>query len=674
MTLRARLALGLAIIALVFIVPIVVARSAMQRLHDDVRTLRDSEFKASLVLGRLRDALGDVRARETALGVLKSDTVHTQLVAIRQGAPAGRHARALLAGQRGDARSGRPRDDDARRRPRVRGVARRQRDDEADSISQNVMAPRCATPTARSLRRAGVLRTAHAASECHQAEVASTTPTELLGRRALVWRLVLATLIALWLTRSISGPVEALEHGMRAVAEGELDHPLALSPNRRDEFGRLAGSFRQMSQQLAELDKLKAEFVSVASHELKTPINVILGYLQLMQDGIYGPLSPKQAEVLGTVEAQGRTLARLAAHLLDVTRFEAGGGRIEPRDVRLATLLDDLERAFHVLAVQREVSFSVNLRPGLPAEAHWDVDRINEVIGNLLANAFKFTPAGGRVELIASPSGEQVRFEVRDTGAGIPPAQLPHIFEKFYQADNQRSASAKGSGLGLAIAKEIVEAHRGTIDCVSTLGGGTTFTLLLPIVVGNRRRTGSHRVIQLEAGFVSASARAWLVDVAVIGAPVASPISLRSRGPRPTAASEWPAALAQSVAEARESKLGVAEQTLTDFAQRFPDSPEAAEVPYWRALYKIDPANAIGATREGIVLLDGYLAAAGGAAPNRGDDAPPHGERLEARTRPTAAAAAGGAVPKPDEKARDDESCARLQRRAGAKPTRSWTE
>ena len=86
-----------------------------------------------------------------------------------------------------------------------------------------------------------------------------------------------------------------------------------------------------MSKQLAELDKLKAEFVSVASHELKTPINVILGYLQLMQEGIYGPLSAKQTEVLATIEAQGQTLARLAAQLLDVTRFEAGGGRIDPR-------------------------------------------------------------------------------------------------------------------------------------------------------------------------------------------------------------------------------------------------------------------------------------------------------------------------------------------------------
>jgi len=120
-------------------------------------------------------------------------------------------------------------------------------------------------------------------------------------------------------------------------------------------------------------------------------------------------------------------------------------------------------------------------------------------MGNLLANAFKFTPSGGTVELSATPADERVKIEVRDSGAGIPPDQLPHIFEKFYQADNQGAASAMGTGLGLAIAKEIVEAHRGQIRCDSVLGEGTTFTLLLPTEVRPRRHTGQHRAVELEA-------------------------------------------------------------------------------------------------------------------------------------------------------------------------------
>jgi two-component system sensor histidine kinase ResE len=218
-----------------------------------------------------------------------------------------------------------------------------------------------------------------------------------------------------------------------------------------------------------------------------------------MQQGIYGPLSAKQTEILSTVEAQGRTLARLAAQLLDVTRFEAGGGRIEPRTLQLSALLEDLERAFHVLAVQRGVDFRLTMSEGLPDEVQWDPDRINEVMGNLLANAFKFTGSGGTVELTATPADDGVKIEVHDSGAGVPPDQLPHIFEKFYQANNQDAASMMGTGLGLAIAKEIVEAHRGQITCDSVLGEGTTITLLLPTEVHLRRHTGQHRAAELEA-------------------------------------------------------------------------------------------------------------------------------------------------------------------------------
>ena len=248
-----------------------------------------------------------------------------------------------------------------------------------------------------------------------------------------------------------------------------------------------------MSRQLAELDKLKAEFVSIASHELKTPINVILGYLQLMQEGIYGPLTDKQQQVSETIGLQAKTLARLASQLLDVSRFAAGGGRIEPRPIQFNAMLDELQRTFHVLAVQRQIDFCIVRREALPEAVVWDPERINEVTGNLLSNAFKFTQAGGSVELTAASADNSVVITVRDTGAGIPEQQLPHVFEKFYQADNQRAASTKGTGLGLAIAKEIVEAHGGRIHCESIVGAGTTFTLSLPVTVRERRRTSAQR-------------------------------------------------------------------------------------------------------------------------------------------------------------------------------------
>jgi signal transduction histidine kinase len=110
----------------------------------------------------------------------------------------------------------------------------------------------------------------------------------------------------------------------------------------------------------------------------------------------------------------------------------------------------------------------------------WDADRMNEVLGNLLTNAFKFTPRGGEVELSVEAIDGSLHIDVRDTGAGIPPDQVPHVFEKFFQADNQGAAASKGSGLGLAISKSIVEAHGGTIQCESTPGVGTTFSVVMP--------------------------------------------------------------------------------------------------------------------------------------------------------------------------------------------------
>jgi signal transduction histidine kinase len=491
MTLRSRLALGLVIITAVLVVPLLVARSSLQRLHGQVRSLREGEFQASLVLGRLRDAMGDVRAREVALGIVRSDTVHQQLLAALSLAESladslDRHAL--------DGAAQRIRGDLTQVRPAAEAEFRAMRAGQsalADSISQYRIAPAlhdadvALAPAEQVLRTRTQKRVLDAESALGDAEQISLA--------ALLVALVLAAAISFWLTRSISRPVTELVEGMRAVADGELGYELSYRSDRHDEFGRLALSFQEMSRHLAELDKLKAEYASIASHELKTPINVILGYVQLMQEKIYGPLTEKQVQVTQTLEAQARTLARLATQLLDANRFEAGGGRIEPRPVKLSTMLDELERSFHVLAVQRGIDFRIVRFPGLPEEVVWDPERMNEVTGNLLSNAFKFTPSGGTVVLEAAPAERDcVRLAVCDTGAGIPPDQLPHVFQKFYQADNQGAASAMGTGLGLAIAKGIVEAHQGQITCESTEGRGTTFTLVLPIAARNRRRPGGH--------------------------------------------------------------------------------------------------------------------------------------------------------------------------------------
>jgi signal transduction histidine kinase len=302
-----------------------------------------------------------------------------------------------------------------------------------------------------------------------------------LSAVALILATLLAGAVAVGLTRSVSHPVRVLERGMAAVASGDFAHQLAIRGGTDNEFGRLAQSFETMSRQLAELDKLKAEFVSVASHELKTPINVVIGYLQLLDEGVYGSLTPKQREICGTLESQAQALSRLVKQLLDVSRFDAGGGRIDTRPMDLGQFLGDLERAFDVLARQRGIAFRVVRGPDLPAVVQWDADRMNEVMGNLISNAFKFTERGGKVELTAEGTQDVVQIEISDTGAGITAAELPFVFEKFYQAGNQSEADQKGTGLGLAIAKQIVEAHGGMITAESTRGVGTRFSLTLPV-------------------------------------------------------------------------------------------------------------------------------------------------------------------------------------------------
>lgn len=489
MTLRARLALGLVGIALVLLVPVAITLNALNRLNQQTQALRSGDFQASLMLGRVRESVQQVLTSENALLFLRDRASRAAYATSVSQLQARADSLKSFALDTTAARLQAAVAEIAIAAPELVVAVRAGNTALADSLST--------TRTGAALRRAeGAINLTERAlltrTRDRVAAVAVATQRATgLAATALTLALVVAAALAFWLLASIARPVRELERGMEAIAEGELDHKLAIDPNRHDEFGRLAAGYGEMVTRLRELNKLKAEFISVASHELKTPVNVMIGYIQLLQEGVYGELSSKQREVLQTVESQGHTLGRLTKHLLDMSRFEAGGSHIEPRPMRLGDFLDELERAFHVLAVQREVRFLVTLQDGVPEEVTWDADRMNEVVGNLLANAFKFTPRGGAVELRAEPHDEDgVLLTVHDTGAGIPPEQLPRIFQKFYQADNQRAAAQEGTGLGLAIAKEIVEAHRGTIRVDSSVGVGTTFQLILPREV--RRRSYTH--------------------------------------------------------------------------------------------------------------------------------------------------------------------------------------
>ncbi len=485
-TIRSKLALGLFGIAIVLLVPLVLTLRSLERLHDTTTLLQKREFAASLLLNRMRSTTDELRRLDLAiLFVHKTETrvaMDSQLTGLRAMADSLRH----LGMERAADRIVAAVEHVASYVPDEYAAAAAGRAPVADSISSAHVLPGIAaterelTAAERELRDRSGRLVAAATGETSSARNAAAIGLAVAGTLALI--------IAIVLWRSISRPVSDLEHGMAAVAGGNFGYRLKIAPNRRDEFGRLAQSFQTMARQLAQLDRMKAEFVSIASHELKTPVNVILGYLQLIDEGMYGSISPKLREILRTIDAQTRSLARLVHQLLDMSRFEAGAGKLDLRAMKLGAFLSELDDTFRVLALQRGIDFRIERLGPLPDEVIWDPDRMSEVLGNLLSNAFKFTERGGTVELIAEASDSRVHLTVRDTGAGIPPQQLPLIFEKFYQADNQGAAAQEGTGLGLAIAKQIVSAHGGEITVESTLGVGTTFHLVLPVEAGTRAR------------------------------------------------------------------------------------------------------------------------------------------------------------------------------------------
>ena len=487
MTLASRLNLGIIAIAVVLVAPLVLSLRALQELQKDTESLRDHEYAATSLLGRMRAVHDDLEQSTIYLAVFPSDSSEKQYIEQLQTLARQTDTLAQLTQSAG---VGQLRSSIGRlfeQVPRAFDFARANRTARRDSIIDLVISPALLTVD-RVLANQGSAMEQRTAEQVEGFAVL-TKDAAVLALGALGIAILIAFGVAIWLTRSISSPLKELDAGMRAVAEGHLRRPLAISADRGDEFGRLAESFRSMAAQLEELDRLKAEFVSIATHELKTPVNVMLGYLQLLQENVYGELNDRQREIAATMVSQTQQLSRLIRQLLDVSRFDAGGGKLETRPVVLAEFLDDLERAFRVLALQREVSFEVKSDRDIPHEVLWDPVRMNEVLGNLLSNAFKFTSKGGRVSLVVGREGDQVRMEVSDTGAGIPREQIPHIFEKFYQADTQAPLALRGAGLGLAIAKSIVTAHGGSIEVESRVGVGTTFTIRLPVRVIRRPST-----------------------------------------------------------------------------------------------------------------------------------------------------------------------------------------
>lgn len=283
----------------------------------------------------------------------------------------------------------------------------------------------------------------------------------------------LALLLGIVLARSLTHPLRELTAAISAMAAGNLEQ--RVSVRSRDELGDLAAAFNQMSADLAHSNDLRRQMTADIAHDLRSPLTVIAGYLEALRDGVLTP-TPARFEAM---HAESQHLLRLVEDLRTLSLADAGELTLNRQAVSPLALLERLGTAYQHQAAQRGVALKVEAVGDLP-DLNVDAERMVQVLGNLISNALRYTPAGGEIVLGATSEDLTPRLTVRDTGAGIAPDAVPRIFDRFYRVDPAREENTGESGLGLAIAKSIVEAHGGTICAESTLGQGTTFIIAFP--------------------------------------------------------------------------------------------------------------------------------------------------------------------------------------------------
>lgn len=234
--------------------------------------------------------------------------------------------------------------------------------------------------------------------------------------------------------------------------------------------------------ELQRLAEIRREFVANVSHELKTPLTSVKSYVETLLDGAAED-PDLRTQFLQVVESETDRMTRLVRDLLNLSQFDQGAAQWEVATHTVGPFLTDMVRRLEPQIAQKGLTVQVNVAPQTP-QARFDRDKISQVMINLLANAIEFTPTGGQISVEARGEGTTVRFAVRDSGVGIPEADQPRIFERFYRVDKARTRTLGGTGLGLAIAKQIVELSGGTIHISSVLGEGTEVFFTLPVARG----------------------------------------------------------------------------------------------------------------------------------------------------------------------------------------------
>jgi two-component system OmpR family sensor kinase/two-component system sensor histidine kinase BaeS len=273
-------------------------------------------------------------------------------------------------------------------------------------------------------------------------------------------------------SRLIASPVTKLANAAQAIGAGDLSARVQIKSNSQ-EIDELAQSFNRMAADLQRAAELRNNLMADVSHELRTPLTVLEGNLRAALDHVY----ELDDEQIANLYEQTHHLILLVNELRELALAEAAQLPLDKQALDLAKLVQETVAVFEPLAEEKDIKLTAQLASALPTIMA-DRSRIRQVLHNLLANALRHTPTGGRIVIIARVVAGRVSLAIQDSGDGIEPHQIEHIFDRFYRTDRSRSRETGGSGLGLAIVKAIVEAHGGTVTAASTgVGKGSTFTI-----------------------------------------------------------------------------------------------------------------------------------------------------------------------------------------------------
>lgn len=309
---------------------------------------------------------------------------------------------------------------------------------------------------------------------------APTTPAgDFLSavNRSVLWAGLAAGGVALVLGSvlffQIVRPLRSLSTAAQGIARGDLSRRARVSG--QDEVSQVALTFNHMAEALQRYAAERQNMVADVAHELRTPLSVIQSNLEAMLDGVL-PASPEE---LTSLHQETLRLNRLISDLRTLSLAEAGQLRLETQTVDPGALVRQVGERLRLRAEDKNINLETDVASGLP-EIKADPERLTQVITNLVDNALRYTPAGSQVSVAAHPTPGGVELVVSDTGSGIPPEELPHVFDRFWRAEKSRNRATGGSGLGLSIVKQLVEAHGGQVQVESEVNVGTQFRIYLP--------------------------------------------------------------------------------------------------------------------------------------------------------------------------------------------------